>query len=160
MKLNSILRDCRSNWKPLLGAAFLMVSLLGPVAWYSRVHPHLWTYENDPVADLDQKAVRDYRLGHYQEAEMGFRAATVLEPTRMELWYNLGNACFKQGKYQQAMQAYQKAYDLAPTDPDVFFNLNLALRKMMGARAPTAGEGKAAFYRWDPRRFVDLNPEA
>lgn len=144
MNLKSFLDYCRLNGGALLGAAFLMAVLCGPVIWYSHLHPHSWTYEHNPTADLGEKAVTDYKLGRYEEAEIGFRAATILEPTRMELWYNLGNACFKQGKYQQAMAAYLRAYDLAPTDPDIFFNMNLTSRKMMGAWAPFRDERKRA----------------
>ncbi len=132
MKNPSFLDNCRSNGLSLIGAALIMATILGSAAWYDHTHPHYWTYETHSPVDVSRQAMKDYQVGRYQEAEMGFRAATVLEPTRMEHWYNLGNACFKQGKYQDAIVAYLKAYDLAPSDPDIRYNLNLAWRRMAG----------------------------
>jgi tetratricopeptide (TPR) repeat protein len=132
MKFPSFLKYCQSNWAAILQAALLMTLICGSCLWYNHLHPHYWTSENNTQVDIAQTAVKDYQMGHYREAEIGFRAATVVEPTRMECWYNLGNACFKQGKYEAAFQAYQRALELDSSDPDIRHNMTLAWRRMTG----------------------------
>jgi tetratricopeptide (TPR) repeat protein len=132
MKISSFLKFCWLNGPALLGAALLMAVICGSAAWLNHLYPHQWTYPYFGNGDIAQTAVNDYQMGRYKEAEIGFRAATLLEPTRMEYWYNLGNACFKQGKFVDALQAYQRAHELAPSDSDINYNLKLTLRKING----------------------------
>ncbi len=42
------------------------------------------------------------------------------------LFYNMGNACFKQNKIAWAILNYRRAWYLAPRDPDIAANLKLA----------------------------------
>jgi hypothetical protein len=102
MKNPSFLHYFRSHGLPLMGAAILMGAILGSAALYNHLHPRGFTYQNRSQVDIGWQALQDYQKGRYHEAEIGFRAATFLEPSRMENWYNLGNACFKQGKYKDA----------------------------------------------------------
>ena len=152
MNISTVLKNFRLYGQSILEAALVMFVICGSWAWYGHLHPHHWVYPYFNHGDIAQTAVNNYQMGRYKEAEMGFRAATVMEPTRMEYWYNLGNACFKQGKYQDALEAYQRARELAPADSDINYNLNLTLRKLMGAKGILPL--KPIFHPL-PTRFVD-----
>jgi len=43
-----------------------------------------------------------------------------------DLYYNLGNACFKTDDLASAILYYEKALKLSPNDEDIVFNLNVA----------------------------------
>ncbi len=51
-------------------------------------------------------------------ASMGYESA--------KLWYNLGNARFKEGAIGMAIADYNRALRLAPSDPDIRYNLAVA----------------------------------
>jgi tetratricopeptide (TPR) repeat protein len=74
---------------------------------------------------LDRKGAIEY----FAVSEKNFRAAIGKEPDRAELYFDLGNALFKEERYSDAVTAYLKAASLNPRDSDTQFNLNLA-RKM------------------------------
>jgi uncharacterized protein YgiM (DUF1202 family) len=56
------------------------------------------------------------------------------------LYYNLGNAHFKQGDYGRAILNYRRAERLAPRDPDVEANLALARAQSVDQLEEFAGE--------------------
>ncbi len=86
--------------------------------------------------ELFQKAGRAYdagqfagAAGHYQTLlQQGFR-----EP---QVYFNLGNAEFRQGHNGAAVLAYRRAWQLAPRDADIAANLQFALEQT-GAASPT-----------------------
>jgi len=46
------------------------------------------------------------------------------------VYYNLGNACFRQGKLGFAILNYEQARRLAPRDPDILANLRFAEQRL------------------------------
>jgi hypothetical protein len=83
-----------------------------------------------------------YEEGQYLQAAQAYQQLVDLGVADSALFYNLGNAHFKQGDYGQAIVNYRRAQQLAPRDPDVEANLALA-------RAQTVdqfeGAGEAGF---------------
>ena len=66
-----------------------------------------------------------YADGRYEEAAAGYQALLEEEPSAT-LYYNLGNACFKQGELSQAILNYERALRLNPNHKDAQHNLKFA----------------------------------
>lgn len=58
----------------------------------------------------------------YSEVEKTHHSAT--------LYYNMGNAAYKQGKIAESVLYYEKALKLNPADEDIIYNLEFANRKV------------------------------
>lgn len=67
-----------------------------------------------------------YEGGQFVQAAQAYQQLVDLGVVDSALFYNLGNAHFKQGDYGQAIVNYRRAQQLAPRDPDVEANLALA----------------------------------
>jgi tetratricopeptide (TPR) repeat protein len=81
------------------------------------------------AADWDS-ANQLYAEGNYADAAEQYRA--ILEETpRAEVYYNLGNAEFKQGEIARAILAYERALRLKPNYPDCKHNLQFAQAKII-----------------------------
>ncbi len=75
----------------------------------------LWDRANTAYLRSDfRTAVRTYR----EILERGAASA--------KLYYNLGNACFKEGRLGEAILYYHRALRLAPGDEDIRYNLSVA----------------------------------
>lgn len=76
---------------------------------------------------LFREANQLYQLGRYSEAASMYEE--VLKKNRApELYYNLGNAYFKDQKLGSAIVNYERALRLAPRDRDIRANLKYANR--------------------------------
>ncbi|MBQ9471377.1 MAG: tetratricopeptide repeat protein [Bacteroidales bacterium] len=64
--------------------------------------------------------------GHYAEAVRCYESIVGQGQHSAALYYNLGNAHFKQNDYPSAILCYERALLLAPSDDDIRFNLDLA----------------------------------
>jgi tetratricopeptide (TPR) repeat protein len=67
-----------------------------------------------------------YEAGQYAQAAQGYQQLADQGFTDSALFYNLGNAYFKQSDYGRAILNYRRAEQLAPRDADIQANLNLA----------------------------------
>lgn len=67
-----------------------------------------------------------YESGQYQQAAQAYQQLVDQGFSDSVLFYNLGNAYFKQGDYGRAILNYRRAELLAPRDADIATNLNLA----------------------------------
>ena len=99
-------------------------------------------------SDFDQ-ANRLYEQGKYSEAIA--RYETLLSSGRVSpaLFYNLGNACFKNGQLGHAIYNYRRAAELAPRDPDIQANLRFARDRVNGTASvqPAAWHRLATYFR-------------
>lgn len=66
-----------------------------------------------------------YADGRYEEAAAGYEALLAESPNAT-LYYNLGNARFKQGELAQAILNYERALRLNPNHKDAKYNLAFA----------------------------------
>ena len=66
-----------------------------------------------------------YADGRYEEAAAGYEAL-LAEGPNATLYYNLGNACFKQGELAQAILNYERSLRLQPNNKDAQYNLKFA----------------------------------
>ncbi len=71
-----------------------------------------------------------YNLGDYTAAAQAYENIKASEGDAPELYYNLGNAYFKQSQWAKAILNYERALLLVPNDADVRANLALAQSKI------------------------------
>lgn len=67
-----------------------------------------------------------YTQAEYKQAIAYYDSVQTLGYTGHDLYYNLGNAYFRDGKIGKAILNYERALDLRPADSDARHNLNVA----------------------------------
>ncbi|MDO5569890.1 MAG: tetratricopeptide repeat protein [Bacteroidales bacterium] len=77
-------------------------------------------------SELMQKAEKDYTSGDFKSAITSYEEITQNEGVSSSLYYNLGNAYFKNKQYPQAILNYERSLLLDPSNKDTKFNLKLA----------------------------------
>ncbi len=80
------------------------------------------------VDSLVIKANDLYTQGKYQEAAELYESIIDLGYESTELYYNIGNAYYKQNVIARAILNYEKALQLSPNDADVQYNMDLVNR--------------------------------
>lgn len=75
------------------------------------------------------KANEFYEKGQYNEAIDMYNGILKSGKHSAELYFNLGNANYKNGSLAQAIVAYERAQRLDPADEDIRHNLTLAYTK-------------------------------
>ena len=87
----------------------IYIALLMAVMGFAQSPTELWTRANQAYTD-----------GNYAEAAADYSAiidaAPVITRAYAPVYYNLGNAHFKQGELSQAILAYERCLRLKPTD--------------------------------------------
>jgi len=68
-----------------------------------------------------------YDAGKFAEAAAAYEK---IEPKTAHVYYNLGNAWFRQDKLGLAILNYARARQLAPRDPDILANLKFAQQRL------------------------------
>lgn len=92
-----------------------------------------------------------YRKGEFAAARQRYLAAAETGARDPRLFYNLGNACFKDGRLGEAVVWYERALRLAPRDEDARANLQFA-RRVKRDQEPEGADGLGsalyALYLW------------
>jgi tetratricopeptide (TPR) repeat protein len=78
------------------------------------------------LARVFSDANQAYQKGGYASAERLYRQLLDAGVDSGTVYYNLGNACFKQKRLGEAIYFWQKARRKMPGDPDILENLELA----------------------------------
>lgn len=78
-----------------------------------------------------EEAAAAYDAGTYREAVRQFEALIKSGEPEAAMYYNLGNAYFKQGSIPQAILNYEKALQLQPSLKDAKYNLKLANQQIV-----------------------------
>lgn len=100
----------------LIGIALFSVAVIAPVAVRAG-------------DDAFAKAEASYKAGKFAESAALYRSLLDEGRVAPELFFNLGNSCFKQGELGAAVLNYRRAWMLSPRDPDIRANLRFALQK-------------------------------
>ena len=66
--------------------------------------------------------IRDYKEDRFADAAAAFTTIADDGVRNGKLYYNIGNACFKNGDIGHALLWYERALKLLPHDPDLRFN--------------------------------------
>jgi len=88
-------------------------------------------------------------LGHFAEAEQGFRRAAELNPAFVDAYNNLGNALKFQGKFDEAIAAFRRALEIAPQAAEIHYNMGNALQEQRQLDAAIAAYQRALEIRPD-----------
>ncbi len=83
-------------------------------------------YGQQSADSLWSEANSDYQKGNFSEAEAKYQAIINQGLHSPDLYFNLGNAQFKQRKLAQSIISYKRAIRLSPSNSDYKFNLELA----------------------------------
>lgn len=94
---------------------------------------------------LVEKANKAYADGLYAEAADLYRKVAASGYAAPELYYNLGNACFKLNDYPGAILWYERARRLDPGNEDITYNLSVANSKIADKIEPVP---EMFYVRW------------
>jgi tetratricopeptide (TPR) repeat protein len=83
----------------------------------------LWAQSPEELMNQGNK---QYQNSNYQEAIETYRQIVSQGYESTALYYNLGNAYFKQNELGLAILYYEKALELSPGDEDILHNLEIA----------------------------------
>jgi tetratricopeptide (TPR) repeat protein len=93
----------------------------------------------DPSAAFEA-ANKLYYAGKFSEAVAAYENILYSGQKSVPLYYNLGNAYFKNGQIGKAIAVYRQAEKMTPRDPDIRANLQFARNQIQG---PTLAPGRA-----------------
>ena len=102
----------RSGW-------FLLLCVLLLIPGYSLA-------SNGDPERIFNEGNKAYQSGNYLSAEKLYRSILDSGMESGRLYYNLGNACFKQKHLGEAIFYWEKARQMLPTDEEIRENLELA----------------------------------
>lgn len=118
--ISAIDDNMRRTRKPAGGAAALLALLLLLPAQHASA-------QRTAAADsLWSAGVAAYTAGDWSAASAAWSALRGQGVESAELYYNLGNACFKQDDLAHAILNYERALKLDPSWADARFNLDFA----------------------------------
>lgn len=80
----------------------------------------------DEAESLFHQANQLYEAGNYQQAAETYEKILALEKANWQVYYNLGNAYYKQRQIAKAILNYERALQLNRDNEDIRFNLDLA----------------------------------
>jgi tetratricopeptide (TPR) repeat protein len=80
----------------------------------------------DEAASLFHQANQLYEAGNYQQAAEAYEKILALGKTNWQVYYNLGNAYYKQRQIAKAILNYERAARRNRDNEDIRFNLDLA----------------------------------
>ncbi|MCM1483384.1 MAG: tetratricopeptide repeat protein [Muribaculaceae bacterium] len=83
------------------------------------------------AGSLDERADSAYASDNFTEAEALYRQAINEYGASAKLYYNLGNASYRNGKQGEAVLNYERALRLDPTDEKARANLNFVNSKLI-----------------------------
>ena len=116
------------------------------------IFPFFFSYAQQ---DKFQAAENAYVSGLYQNA-IDLYQQLIEEPfNQPELYFNLGNAAYKEGDLALAIKSYRRAQYLAPTDPDIRANLRYALENT-GAPIPELNRFTHLFFSLSENQWIQF----
>lgn len=89
---------------------------------------HVFSGEVEQV--FIEKANRAYAAGAYTEAAANYKKVVDMGYESPDLYFNLGNACFKMNDYAGAILWFERAHRLDPGNEAIDFNLKVANSKI------------------------------
>lgn len=90
----------------------------------------IWAKGNDTIPTF-KEGNELYRKGLYEKAITVYEKILSTGYDAPEVYYNLGNACFRAHQIPRAILYYEKAKRLKPNDEEINFNLDLARSRIV-----------------------------
>lgn len=101
---------------------------------------------------LFHKANTAYTNGFYLEAIDNYLKIVDQGYESADLYFNIGNSCFKLEDYPSAILYYEKANKIKPNDDDILFNLGIANTRIVDKIEPVP----ELFFRTWWRSFTNM----
>ncbi len=108
---------------------FLILALLAATFASAQSADSTATAEKTAPQSVDERwdaANTAYVNGDFHKAEMLYTELLAEGLSSTRLYYNLGNACFKEGNTGRAILCYHRALKLDPSNEDARYNLSVA----------------------------------
>ncbi len=112
------------------------------------------------AAETMSTASQLYDMGQYDQAAQAYQQLVDQGFADSALFYNLGNAYFKQGDYGRAIVNYRRAQQLAPRDADIKANLGLARAQAVDEFEAAENSGVLSFVGQSVKSWFSLNEVA
>jgi tetratricopeptide (TPR) repeat protein len=122
----------RSHWRRIFCSLLVAIAVID----ICRAHGAVID-PTQSIAAFDA-ANKLYEQGRFAEAARSYQQLIGSGVVSVPVYFNLGNAFYKDGQIGRSIAAYRQAERLAPRDPNVQFNLNFA-RKRVSSGEPPAG---------------------
>ena len=103
-----------------------------------------------------EAANRSFETGDYAAAIAGYEELLTNGQASAAIWFNLGNAYFKDGQFGRGIHCFKQAQRLAPRDADIRANLQFARKEVAGAFAPEIATWQSFFRYLSPREWAWL----
>lgn len=111
-----------------------------------------------PFEERFEVANRAYEEGDFERAETEYRAILEYGLRAPEIYYNLGNAHYRQGHLGRAILSYERVLRLVPGDDDARFNLEYCRQRIVDREEVPQHWIADAYQGWT--RFVGKDGEA
>jgi len=95
---------------------YLLIALVTPMLAYAA----------GDMQAIFEKGNQQYAKGNYKEAMADYQQILQTGYQSVPVYFNMGNASFKNGDIPSAIYYYEKAHKLSPGDDDVNFNIQFA----------------------------------
>ena len=103
--------------KLLLSVIFAVSAML---CFGERSEDSLWAQGN-----------KAYQEGNYEVAVSSYNGIRMLGLNSSDLYFNLGNAYFKQNRIAESILSYERAIRLSPSNDNYRYNLEIAKLKVV-----------------------------
>jgi tetratricopeptide (TPR) repeat protein len=136
-----------------VGAVLVLLLALAGIVWAQES----MTGET-PAAKLQQtflEASQAYDANRPSDAAALYGKLVDQGYKSKELYFNLGNACFKIGRTGLAVLNYRRAWQIAPRDPDIQANLRFALQST-SALTPEYSTATRLFFKFSLSEWIAL----
>ena len=111
--------------------SYILLFLLLPFMALAETQADITIEATENAAVTKSDADDAYEMKHYDKAISIYEALIKEEGATKQLYYNLGNAYFKQGELAQAILAYERALRLQPSLQDAKHNLQFAQSRII-----------------------------
>lgn len=112
------------------------------------------SYASESTESLLEKAASAYAARKFDIAIDIYESLLKNQGASADIYYNLGNAYFKNEKMAQAILNYERSLKLNPGDKDTRHNLELSKTKIVDQITPL---GKFIFSRWYQSLFLSFS---
>jgi tetratricopeptide (TPR) repeat protein len=112
--------------RPPFPSLYFLLHLTLVVALFLLTTPSTLAQSPPNLTEAMLAANQNYEGGQYERAIDAYEDLIAAGIRDSDVYYNLGNAYFKQGDIGRAILNYRRAQYLDPIDPDVMTNLRIA----------------------------------
>lgn len=100
------------------------------IIWFVAVCPFM-AFSESEMSEIVMSADSAYAAEDYQQAIAGYEHALSQGVSSSELYYNLGNAFYREGRLGKSVISYERSLKLDPSNDDARVNLQFVKSKLV-----------------------------